>query len=179
MSERAAELAALDTLAAAAARLSSHALREIVVDLRALIEQAVADARPVTRRHGGDLIIEGAFPSMSCDPPLLGSAFAALVRRALSACESAGVAPVLVITGHLGRDNDPLVVTLADNGTAPEADGSGLEIDEARSTVRRFDDLERLLVERIIGRHHGTIVFGTSAMGGTRVDVTLPGPTSA
>jgi signal transduction histidine kinase len=173
------ELAALDTLAGAAARLSSHARREIAVDLRAVIEQAVTDARSATRRRGGDLLIEGVFSSTSCDPPLLGSAFAALVRRALSACESAGVAPVIVITGHPGRDNDPLAVTLADNGTAPETDGSSLMIDEAASAVGRFDDLERLLVERIIARHQGTLVFGTSAMGGTRVEVTLPGPTSA
>ena len=167
-------LAALRQMAAGAAEMTDHKTTYQVADLRAVIDQAIMVARTEARRRGGDLIVEGTFPPMACDPPLLASALAAMTLRALRACERAGVAPVVCITGGMDASLGRHILRIVDNGPEPEAWPSGERGRTPACPVDRLGNLEWMLIERVVASHHGSISVGVSSMGGSLVEVRLP-----
>jgi hypothetical protein len=164
---------ALERLADAAERIVAPAPAATPADLRPLVEHGARAGRSAARRQGGDLLVDGSFPALLCDAPLITSAFSALVARALASCEAAGVAPVIAITGRTDDAGHRHVITIGDNGLPPPGSEATADGPVALASRGPADDLEGSLIRRVFAHSHATTTIGVSEMGGTLVALTF------
>jgi len=149
------------------------------VDLRAVLESAVASCRPVAASRPVDLDLvtdaERTKDLVVGDSPTLMSAFRNLVANAIEHAPERG--SVLVV---LERGAGQVAVHVDDSGAGlPE--GSVKAIFEpfergaaSGSETREGAGLGLTIARRIVQTHGGSITTSRSALGGARFTVTLP-----
>lgn len=143
------------------------------VDLRDLVQRASEDVLPPDGRRGR-LDVVGRFATVSGDDVLLRQAFSNLLRNAVEACEGAGVAARVSVTGSVDDARGLATVIVEDNG--PGIADAHLEKVFAPffTTKAQGTGLGLALVQKIVVTHNGRITAGRSAAGGARFEVILP-----
>jgi signal transduction histidine kinase len=141
------------------------------VDLRAVVEKAVASCRPIaaSRPVTLDLVAGsvGAKDLVVGDPLTLGSAFRNLLSNAIEHSPERGAVRVV-----LERAGEQLAVHVDDSG--PGLDPPGRARPNGGET-REGAGLGLSIARRIVQTHGGSITTGRSVLGGARFTITLPG----
>jgi signal transduction histidine kinase len=144
------------------------------VDLGALCERAADEVRSEARELGGDVSVRGTFGRLQGDEVLLRQAFSNLLRNAVEACSHASVAPTVVISSELDRQQAMSTITVDDNGPGIEPSARERVFQPFFTSKRNGTGLGLALVQKIIVFHNGRITAGTSALGGASLRVSLP-----
>lgn len=144
------------------------------VDLRALLERVVDEARVDARTRGGDVVLRGEFGQIQGDDVLIRQAFSNLLRNALEACAGAGIAPQVAVEASVDNEKGTCTVTVDDNGPGVPS-GSRERIFQPFFTSKGHGTgLGLALVQKIVVSHNGRVSAGTSPLGGARLQVVLP-----
>jgi signal transduction histidine kinase len=104
------------------------------VDLGALVDRTVADARADHLAGGGEIVKKGDFAVVDGDEVLLRQALDNLLRNACEACARSGVTPRITIEGRVDRGQGVARLVVADNG--PGIDPAVRDRSSARSSRR-------------------------------------------
>ncbi|HKQ98559.1 MAG TPA: ATP-binding protein, partial [Candidatus Polarisedimenticolia bacterium] len=161
------------------ARQESPALHP--VDTRALCAELAGDFRADPRNAGIDLAVEGSFPPLLADEPLLRQALVNLLRNAAEAAGEAGVGDE---SGRTGRH----VVLRCDRGASAdqvrfevEDDGPGIEPERLPRLFTPFyttkeggTGLGLALVRKIAAMHDGQAEASSRPGKGTVIALALP-----
>jgi signal transduction histidine kinase len=146
------------------------------VDLGALVDRAVAEARADRLAAQGEIGKIGAFATVDGDEVLLRQAVGNLIRNALEACSRAGVAPRIGIEGRIDRDQQSVRLTVSDNGPGIDPSVRDRLFYPFVTTKPDGTGLGLALVQKIVVTHNGRVT-ATSAPGrGAVFQITLPIP---
>lgn len=143
------------------------------VDLRDVVQRASEDVLAADGSRG-HLALHGTFGTVQGDDVMLRQAFSNLLRNAVEACEGAGVAPRLVVTGSRDDAQGVATVTVEDNGPGIDAALCDRVFHPFFTTKPQGTGLGLALVQKIVVTHNGRVSVGRSAGGGAAVQVTLP-----
>lgn len=146
------------------------------VDLRAVVERAVEEVRPETRRLGGDATVSGQFATVEGDEVLLRQAFNNLCRNAVEACAEAGVAPTIGVHGVLDRAQGVVRVSVTDNGPGVDTAAADRVFRPFFTTRPGGSGLGLAIVQKIVVTHNGRVTVGSAPGGGASFTVVLPLP---
>ncbi|MBE3072208.1 MAG: GHKL domain-containing protein [Acidobacteria bacterium] len=144
------------------------------VDLGAVADRVVAEARADRLVEQGTITCEGTFATVDGDEVLLRQALGNLLRNALEACAAAKIPPRITIAGEVDHAQAVARLTVSDNGpgvspavrerifrpfvtTKPDGTGLGLAI-----------------VQKIIVTHNGRVALAPHDGPGARFLITLP-----
>jgi signal transduction histidine kinase len=144
------------------------------VDLGALADRAVAEARADRLAERGEITRTGEFGRVDGDEVLLRQALGNLLRNALEACAAAKAAPRITVEGQVDHAQGVARLTISDNGpgispavrdrifrpfvtTKPDGTGLGLAI-----------------VQKIIVTHNGRVALAPHEGPGSSFQITLP-----
>ncbi len=143
------------------------------VDLHDVLQRASEDVMP-KGGHRCRLEFQGRFPTVLGDDVLLRQAFSNLLRNAVEACEGAGVAPHLTVSGSVDPGHGVASVSVEDNG--PGIANAIVEKVFAPffTTKPQGTGLGLALVQKIVVTHNGRVSVGRSSAGGAKIQVTLP-----
>jgi two-component system sensor histidine kinase AtoS len=144
------------------------------IDLRAVCERAADEVRADATARGGDVAVRGTFGAIEGDDVLLRQAFSNLLRNALEACVSAGVAPVIVIESRVDPSRQISAITVDDNGPGVAPEARERVFRPFFTSKRAGTGLGLALVQKIIVFHNGRIDVGTADLGGASLRITLP-----
>ena len=146
------------------------------VDLGALVDRAVAEARADRLAAQGEIGKIGAFATVDGDEVLLRQAVGNLIRNALEACSRAGVAPRIGIEGRIDREQQSVRLTVSDNGPGIDPSVRDRLFYPFVTTKPDGTGLGLALVQKIVVTHNGRVT-ATSAPGrGAVFQITLPIP---
>ena len=147
------------------------------------VSVAAVDLRRVARRATDDMLHElppgtrvevaGDFVEIQGDEVLLRQVFSNLVRNAAEACDSAGIAPVITITGTADRTHGTCRVTVEDNGPGIPSDERDKVFRPFFTTRSRGTGLGLAIVQKIVLTHQGRVAVGSSAAGGAAIELTF------
>jgi two-component system, NtrC family, sensor histidine kinase AtoS len=143
------------------------------VDLREVVQRASEDVLPADGSRGG-LTLEGEFAIVPGDDVLLRQVFNNLLRNAVEACEGAGIAPQLRVTGAVDGALQTASVTVEDNGPGIDVELADRVFHPFFTTKPQGTGLGLALVQKIVVTHNGRVTVTRSAGGGACVQVTLP-----
>ena len=163
-----------DALGAVVTRFLDFARPEKVtmqpLALELVVRRAVRDVDP----DGGAVVVQGAFGQVEGDDVLLRQAFANLVRNGVEACQRAGVAPVVEVTGAVLGVEGLVEVAIADRGTGlPDADPERL-FQPFFTTRSDGTGLGLALVQKFVVTHNGHVRAANRPDGGAVFTVRLP-----
>ncbi len=127
------------------------------LDLRAVVESAVEDIRDEVSARGGTVSLEGPFGAVNGDQVMLRQAISNLLRNALEACEQAGVAPSVRISGAVDAGRGVVRLSVADNGGGVPASIRHRLFNPFFTTKPHGTGLGLALVQKIIVTHDGRI----------------------
>ncbi len=144
------------------------------VDLRALCERVVEDARTEARARGGDIELRGEFGEIQGDDVLLRQAFSNLLRNALEACAGAGVTPHVIVEASVDQARGRCTVTVDDNGPGVPPASRERIFQPFFTSKGHGTGLGLALVQKIVVSHNGRVSAGASPIGGARIQVVLP-----
>lgn len=144
------------------------------VDLRGVCERAAEEIRTDARLLGGDVELRGDFGFIEGDEVLLRQAFSNLLRNALDACITAGVAPAIHIQSEIDAPLNSLRIAFNDNGGGIAPELRERVFRPFVTTKRSGTGLGLALVQKIIVFHNGRIVAGSSPSGGASMQISLP-----
>jgi signal transduction histidine kinase len=144
------------------------------VDLRGVCERAADEIRADARLLGGDVEVRGDFGFIEGDDVLLRQAFSNLLRNALDACITAGVAPAIHIQSEIDAPQNTLRIAFNDNGGGIAPELRERVFRPFVTTKRSGTGLGLALVQKIIVFHNGRIVAGSSPSGGASMQISLP-----
>jgi len=144
------------------------------VDLRGVCERAAEEIRADARLLGGDVELRGDFGFIEGDEVLLRQAFSNLLRNALDACITAGVAPAIHIHSEIDAPQNTLRIAFNDNGGGIAPELRERVFRPFVTTKRSGTGLGLALVQKIIVFHNGRIVAGSSPSGGASMQISLP-----
>ena len=144
------------------------------VDLRGVCERAAEEIRADARLLGGDVELRGDFGFIEGDEVLLRQAFSNLLRNALDACITAGVAPAIHIQSEIDAPLNSLRIAFNDNGGGIAPELRERVFRPFVTTKRSGTGLGLALVQKIIVFHNGRIVAGSSPSGGASMQISLP-----
>ena len=99
------------------------------------------------------------------------------LNLAANALEAMGEGGTLVVRSREGEDGQ-VVVEFVDNGPGIAADDLPRVGEPFFTTKRGGTGLGLAIAQRIVERHHGTLVFESATGRGTTARVTLPGATA-
>jgi two-component system, NtrC family, sensor histidine kinase HydH len=138
------------------------------VDLRAVIVRAVDDLPGAASAT----TVQGQFGTVEGDDVLLRQAFSNLLRNSLEACQEAGVAPRIAVTG--GTKGSVVTVVVEDNGPglAPEALQKAFQ--PFATTKATGTGLGLAIVQKVIVSHNGNIGVSNHTGGGAQFHIRLP-----
>ena len=149
------------------------------VDLRALLDEAVANANYECRSagiDGVDVVLSGlASAPFAGDPAILTGAFDNVLRNAIKHSPSG-----TTVTVQLTEVSDTLRIDIEDQGAGvPQAELERIFDPFYRSETHRQKDpsgtgLGLAIARRAVEQHGGTIAADGAATGGLRVSITLP-----
>ena len=143
------------------------------VSLESLARRAADDLR-LELPEGTTVQVAGEFAEIQGDEILLRQVFANLVRNAAEACESAGIAPAIVIEGSIDKARRMCKVAVADNGPGiPEAVRHRV-FQPFFTTRSRGTGLGLAIVQKIAVTHNGRVSASASESGGARIDLAFP-----
>jgi signal transduction histidine kinase len=142
------------------------------IDLRAVVERAADEVRGDARAKGGDVMVQGEFPTIEGDDVLLRQAFSNLVRNAIEACADSAGGPRIIIDGHVEGAN--LRVSIDDNGPGIPATARDRVFRPFFTTKGRGTGLGLSLVQKIVVTHNGRVHAASSPGGGASLQVILP-----
>ena len=142
------------------------------IDLRAVVERAADEVRGDARKRGGDVTIQGEFPTIEGDDVLMRQAFSNLVRNAIEACGNSSGGPKILIDGRVEGSN--LRVSIDDNGPGIPASARERVFRPFFTTKGRGTGLGLALVQKIIVTHNGRVHAAVSSAGGASIQVVLP-----
>jgi len=168
------------------ARVGGAHPRPVETSPAAVIGTAVIDVGEAVRAAGGAVVVDvdDRLSVVRADPTLLGVLVQNLIANAVKFAAAAGAQPFVEVTaapvGDLG-DGD-WTLTVDDNGPGVPVDARervfGVMQRAAGSDVPGLG-LGLATCRRIAQAHGGRITIEDSPLGGARVQVTLPGATSA
>jgi signal transduction histidine kinase len=144
------------------------------VDLRGVCDRAADEIRADARLLGGDVDVRGDFEFIEGDEVLLRQAFSNLLRNALDACITAGVAPAIHIQSEIDVPQNTLRIAFNDNGGGIAPELRERVFRPFVTTKRSGTGLGLALVQKIIVFHNGRIVAGSSPSGGASMQISLP-----
>jgi PAS domain S-box-containing protein len=142
------------------------------IDLRAVVERAADEVRSDARAKGGEVTIEGDFPTIEGDDVMMRQAFSNLVRNAIEACGDSSGGPKILIDGRVEGSN--LRVSVDDNGPGIPASARERVFRPFFTTKGRGTGLGLALVQKIVVTHNGRVHAAASAAGGASIQVVLP-----
>lgn len=143
-----------------------------LVDLRAIVERAADEISAETRANGGQVSIQGDFPTIYGDDVLLRQAFSNLLRNAVEACADASVAPHVSVEGRVDGSN--VRVAVEDNGPGIPVAARERIFQPFFTTKSRGTGLGLALVQKIVVSHNGRLHVGAGPSGGASLQVLLP-----
>jgi len=144
------------------------------VDLKTLADRVADELRADAQARGGDITVSGSFAVVDGDDVLLRQAFSNLLRNALDACASAGVAPQVRVEAEVDRAQRVCRVTVSDNGPGIDPAARERVFRPFFTTRSNGTGLGLALVQKIIVTHNGRVSIGTSPQGGASLQMTLP-----
>jgi signal transduction histidine kinase len=144
------------------------------VDLQAIVERAAEEIRADARARGGDVVVQGTFPTIEGDDVLLRQAFSNLMRNALEACIAAGTPPSVVIDGVVDAEQGTARVSVFDNGPGVDPASRERVFRPFFTTKKQGTGLGLALVQKIVVTHNGRIGVGSSPAGGASFQISLP-----
>ena len=164
-------------------RHETHALGEVVtnflnfakpepltlvpIDVRRLLERATEDA-PQTR-----ITLQGSFETIEGDEVLLRQAFSNLIRNSVEACEAAGIAPDITVSGSIEPTGE-MRIRIADNGPGIPSDILPRIFTPFFTTKHGGTGLGLAIVQKIVVSHNGRIAVTKPSAGGAVFQVVLP-----
>jgi PAS domain S-box-containing protein len=143
-------------------------------DLRTIVERGVDDLKSDARELLGDIVVSGEFGNVDADDVLLRQAFSNLLRNAVEACQSAGVAPDIRVEAALDTTQGLARVNVLDNGPGVPIDAREKIFRPFFTTKKNGTGLGLALVQKIVVTHNGRVVATSSPGGGACFQVTLP-----
>jgi signal transduction histidine kinase len=141
-------------------------------DLRAIVERAAEEIGAEARSLRGTVTIRGDFPAIQGDDVLLRQAFSNLLRNAIEACRDAGIAPAVVVDGHL--DGGHVRICVEDNGPGIPHASRERVLQPFFTTKGRGTGLGLALVQKNIVTHNGRLHVAAAPSGGASLQVVLP-----
>ena len=142
------------------------------IDLRAVVERAADEVRSDARAKGGEVTVQGDFPTIEGDDVMMRQAFSNLVRNAIEACGDSSGGPKILIDGRVEGSN--LRVSVDDNGPGIPASARERVFRPFFTTKGRGTGLGLALVQKIVVTHNGRVHAAASATGGASIQVVLP-----
>ena len=142
------------------------------IDLRAVVERAADEVRSDARAKGGEVTVQGDFPTIEGDDVMMRQAFSNLVRNAIEACGDSSGGPKILIDGRVEGSN--LRVSIDDNGPGIPASARERVFRPFFTTKGRGTGLGLALVQKIVVTHNGRVHAAASAAGGASIQVVLP-----
>jgi len=146
------------------------------VDLGALVDRVVAEARTDRLADGGTIASEGEFAVVDGDEVLLRQAIGNLLRNALEACAGAGVVPRIVIEGKVDHGQGVVRLLVSDNGPGIDRAVRDRIFRPFVTTKPEGTGLGLALVQKIVVTHNGRVTVTSSAAEGAVFQVVLPIP---
>ena len=141
------------------------------VDLRELLEDLAREMSEPEGRRPFRVVVEGEFPPISGDEPLLRQAFHNLIRNAREAMNGL---PVRVVIRGSREEDGTLRVEVADDGPGIPPEVLPRIFTPFFTTRPGGTGLGLPLVQRTIVSHDGTIEVASQTGQGTRVLIRLP-----
>jgi signal transduction histidine kinase len=108
------------------------------------------------------------------DDIVLRQMFSNLVRNAAEACQGAGIAPSIVISGEVDREQGTCRVVVADNGPGIREANRTRIFQPFFTTRAHGTGLGLAIVQKVVVTHGGRITAGSSSMGGASFEMTFP-----
>jgi signal transduction histidine kinase len=143
-------------------------------DLGAIVERVSDDLRADARHLNGDIVVSGAFGQIEADDVLLRQAFMNLLRNAIEACQTHGVAPDVRVDGVVDTAAGLVRVNVRDNGPGIPVDAREKVFRPFFTTKKTGTGLGLALVQKIIVTHNGRIHVAPSPDGGACFQIALP-----
>ncbi len=143
------------------------------VDLRSIAARAADDLR---HELPPDTSVEvaGEFGRIQGDDVVLRQMFSNLIRNAAEACQGAGIAPFIVISGEADHAQRICRIAVSDNGPGIRP-VNRLRIFQPFFTTRAHGTgLGLAIVQKVVVTHGGRIVAGSSPTGGASFEMTFP-----
>jgi two-component system sensor histidine kinase CpxA len=169
------------TLKLARLERPTQGLESVSVDLRALLENIVADVAIEAEAQGCRVVLEAESPLKVCgDPELLRSAFENVIRNAVR-YSPAGSQPAITAR-HIGSPDEPgsIETIIQDRGSGvPDKDLALIfepfyRVDAARDRAVGGEGLGLAIAARAVALHGGTIEARNLQSSGLAVYITLP-----
>jgi signal transduction histidine kinase len=136
-------------------------------DLRAVIERAVDDHPLPTR-----IQVIGEFGTVDGDDVLLRQVFSNLLRNSIEACASAGIEPMIVVTGAI--EGGEIRLTVDDNGPGLVKAALARLFQPFATTKPAGTGLGLAIVQKVIVSHNGHVTASNRADGGAQFRIRLP-----
>jgi signal transduction histidine kinase len=146
------------------------------VDLGALVDRTVAEARSDRLAEHGEIMKQGTFAIVDGDDVLLRQAVGNLIRNSLEACARAGVAPRVTVEGEVDRSQAVARLTVSDNGPGIDPAIRDRVFRPFVTTKPDGTGLGLALVQKIVVTHNGKVTAASVAGRGAAVQITLPMP---
>ena len=137
------------------------------IDLRAIVERAVADQS----LEAGRVVIAGEFGRVLGDEVLLRQAISNLIRNSAEACAGASVVPSIRVEGL--TEGTSIRVTIEDNGPGIPQDALAHIFKPFVTTKAHGTGLGLAIVQKVIVSHNGRIVAENRPQGGARFRIQL------
>ena len=121
-----------------------------------------------------DVEVRGEFGGIQGDEVVLRQMFSNLIRNAAEACQGAGIAPSIVISGEVDREQQTCRIAVSDNGPGIRP-ANRVRIFQPFFTTRAHGTgLGLAIVQKVVVTHGGRIVAGSSPTGGASFEMTFP-----
>jgi signal transduction histidine kinase len=146
------------------------------VDLRSLVDAAVAEARNDPSAAAGSIAVAGDYATVDGDEVLLRQAVGNLLRNALEACAAAGIAPHITIDGKVERMHGLVRITVSDNGPGIDPAARDRLFRPFFTTRSGGTGLGLALVQKIVVTHNGRVSVTAASGRGASFQITLPLP---
>jgi signal transduction histidine kinase len=143
------------------------------VELRAVAARAAEDLRHELPANT-TIDVEGDLGTIQGDDVVLRQMFSNLVRNAVEACQGAGIAPSIVISGEVDREQGTCRVVVADNGPGIRAANRTRIFQPFFTTRAQGTGLGLAIVQKVVVTHGGRITAGSSSLGGASFEMTFP-----
>ena len=142
------------------------------VDIGALVSRVVEEARHEMPHAAIDA--RGAFATIDGDEVMLRQMLGNLIRNAVEACQDAGAAARVAITGEIHTAAGTVCLGIEDGGPGIAADAGDRIFRPFFTTRAQGTGLGLSIVQKVVVIHNGRIVAAGSSLGGARFEITLP-----